>query len=138
MRNDPECSGVKNTKDRRHLHLFPPVIITPGNRSLSAGSVGQREDGILKVGIAVIVVLALMIVCILILNRPRLVEVDAEIPAEFPGNGFSHASFERLLQAYVDDSGHVDYRSWQSNIGAVQALDSYLAAVSAFSPESTP
>ena len=92
----------------------------------------------MKIGITLILILAALIACVLIANRPRLVTVDASIPVNFPADRFAHGLFEQLLRSYVDDSGNVDYERWQQNEADVQSLDAYLAAVSRFSPESTP
>ncbi len=92
----------------------------------------------MKIGITVVLILAALLAGILVLNRPRLVTVDAEIPGNFPTDRFSHEVFEDLLQSYVDDAGDVDYGRWQQNEADLQSLHSYLAAVSRFSPESTP
>jgi len=72
------------------------------------------------------------------LNRPRIVRVDAPLPAGFPDGGFSHAGFERLLARYVYADGNVDYPSWHARDDDVAALDAYLAAVTAYSPDTTP
>lgn len=74
----------------------------------------------------------------LFLNRPQLVVVDAELPDEFPDDGFSHAVFESLLQQYVDSSGNVDYERWHNNPSDCSELERYLSAVSRFSPENSP
>lgn len=92
----------------------------------------------MKIFITVALVLAILLAAVLILNRPRLLAIDATIPELFPANGFSHESFEQLLYSYVDDSGNVDYERWQKNEKDLRTLESYLAAVSRFSPESTP
>ena len=92
----------------------------------------------MKIGIAVVFVLAALIACVLIANRPRLVTIDAAVPADFPADRFAHSIFEQLLRSYVDESGKVDYERWQRNEADLQSLDSYLAAVSRYSPESTP
>lgn len=92
----------------------------------------------LKISIAVVVVLLALLACVLFLNRPRLVMIDAEIPENFPADRFSHEVFERLLQSYVDEAGDVDYERWHRNDADLRNLDSYLAAASRFSPESTP
>ncbi len=76
--------------------------------------------------------------CILLLIRPRLVTLDATIPENFPADRFSHRVFEDLLQSYVDGAGDVDYGRWQQNEADLKRLDSYLAAVSVYSPESSP
>lgn len=74
----------------------------------------------------------------LLLNRPRLVTIDAAIPEDFPADRFSQRVFEDLLQTYVDGAGDVDYGRWQQNEADLMRLDSYLAAVSLYSPESSP
>ena len=71
-------------------------------------------------------------------DRPRLVPVNAAVADDFPSDTFSHATFERLLGAYVDANGHVDYERWYDDGVSVADLESYLAAVAAYSPESTP
>ena len=71
-------------------------------------------------------------------DRPRLVPVNAAVADDFPSDTFSHATFERLLGAYVDANGHVDYERWYDDAVSVADLESYLAAVAAYSPESTP
>ena len=71
-------------------------------------------------------------------NRPQLFTINAAVSADFPDNAFSHRILEMLLSNYVDASGHVDYEHWYNNGTAVADLESYLAAVSKFSPESTP
>jgi hypothetical protein len=71
-------------------------------------------------------------------DRPQLVPVNAAVADDFPPDTFSHATFERLLGAYVDANGYVDYERWYNNGESVADLESYLAAVAAYSPESTP
>lgn len=80
----------------------------------------------------------ILVVAVLILNRPRLMTIDGAVPERFPPGGFSHQTFENLLHRYVDELGNVDYGRWQENQSDLQGLNSYLAAVSRFSPESTP
>ena len=92
----------------------------------------------MKIGIAVVLILAALIACVLIANRPRLLTIDAAVPSDFPPDRFDHSIFEHLLRSYVDESGNVDYERWQKNQADLQSLDSYLAAVSRYSPESTP
>ena len=92
----------------------------------------------MKIGIAVVLVLAALIACFLIANRPRLVTIDAAVPVNFPADRFAHSIFEQLLGSYVDHSGNVDYGRWQQNETDLQSLDAYLAAVSRYSPDSTP
>lgn len=72
------------------------------------------------------------------LNRPRKLIIDAALPMSFPTRGFSHDSFENLLQSHVSADGRVDYDRWQQSQAATQQLNSYLAAVSQFSPKATP
>lgn len=74
----------------------------------------------------------------LFLNRPQLIRINAELPAGFPNNGFSHDEFEGLLLRYVDPQGNVAYERWHENAPDRRRLDSYLAAVVRFSPESSP
>jgi len=71
-------------------------------------------------------------------NRPRKVIIDASLALSFPEQGFSHDSFEELLQSYVSEDGRVDYDHWHQSSTARQQLESYLAAVSQFSPKATP
>ena len=42
-----------------------------------------------------------------------------------------HASYDALLQKYVDARGNVDYKSWQASVGDVKALGEYLNRLSA-------
>lgn len=90
----------------------------------------------MKIGMTVALVLAALIGCVLLANRPRLITIDAGIPENFPADRFIHDTFEELLQFYVDDAGNVDYESWRNNEADRRRLDSYLAAVSRYSPES--
>jgi hypothetical protein len=69
--------------------------------------------------------------------RPTVIRVDASPPADFPEHGFSHASFEQLLERFVQD-GHVDYASWHGDADARHSLDQYLAAIAKFSPDNAP
>lgn len=62
--------------------------------------------------------------------------MDAALPVGFSEQGFSHDTFEALLQTYVSPEGLVDYDGWHSSAGSVAQLDSYLAAVSTYSPDS--
>jgi len=92
----------------------------------------------MRIGIIIALVAGLLVVAVLLLNRPRLVTIDAAIPENFPADRFSHDVLEQLLQTYVDGAGDVDYERWQQNTPDLQRLESYLAAVSRYSPESTP
>ena len=71
-------------------------------------------------------------------NRPRKITVDAPLPTAFPEHGFTHDAFAGLMREYVSPEGRVDYRRWRASPASVAQLDSYLAAVSRYSPESTP
>lgn len=84
------------------------------------------------------ITLALLIACGLFLNRPRIVQVEAPLPASFPEEGFSHDSFEELLRKYVSADGNVDYRRWHLSRDDTSKLDRYLAAVGRYSPENAP
>lgn len=92
----------------------------------------------MRIGIIVALVAGILVAAVLLLNRPRLVTIDAAIPKNFPADRFSHDALERLLQTYVDGAGDVDYERWQQNTPDLQRLESYLAAVSRYSPEATP
>ena len=91
-----------------------------------------------SITILVIGFLALLALSFYWANRPRKVVIDAELPASFPERGFSHASFEELLQTYVDADGRVDYERWHQYPTSVLILESYLAAVAQFSPDNAP
>lgn len=90
---------------------------------------------ILTVALLAIVLLA---VVAYLLNRPQLNTIDADVPGDFPLDGFSHQLFEGLLKAYVDNAGEVDYDAWHQSQDADRDLDAYLAAVSRYSPENSP
>jgi len=68
-------------------------------------------------------------------NRPRRVIVDVPVASDFPVQGFSHETFEALLGQYVTAAGRVNYELWHSSADSVAQLDTYLAAVSRFSPD---
>ncbi len=85
--------------------------------------------------------LALAIIAVMLglwANRPRQVSVDAPLAQSFPEQGFSHSAFAALLREYVSTEGDVDYERWHGSVESVEALDSYLAAVTLFSPDSAP
>jgi len=71
-------------------------------------------------------------------NRPQLIPINAAVSDDFPTDSFSHRGFERLLSNYVDANGYVNYDRWHRDAMSIAQLDSYLAAVSAFSPDSSP
>ncbi len=85
------------------------------------------------------VILVIALVCVsLVANRPQFITIDASIPQNFPAAGFAHDSFEDLLRKYVDADGNLDFDAWHKNVPDRQRLDSYLAAVSRFSPAASP
>ena len=89
------------------------------------------------VTVAVLAIIVLVVVAYLV-NRPQLNAIDADVPGDFPRDGFSHFLFEGLLKTYVDDAGEVDYDAWDQSDDANRKLDSYLAAVTRYSPENSP
>ena len=93
---------------------------------------------LLPVIIISVAVIAVLVGAFFLANRPQLVTIDAPLPADFPVDGFTHASFEVLLKRYVNASGAVDYELWHDTEMDLRQLDGYLAAVSQFSPDKTP
>ncbi|TFG40732.1 MAG: DUF547 domain-containing protein [Chromatiales bacterium] len=91
-----------------------------------------------SVALSVVLLLALIALAFFWANRPRRLIIDAALPVNFPKQGFSHDGFEELLDAYVTPDGRVDYVRWREHPASVARLDSYLAAVSKFSPNTTP
>lgn len=91
-----------------------------------------------SIAIWVVLFLAVLAAAFFWVNRPRKIIIDAALPQSFPEQGFSHDSFEELLQSYVSEDGRVDYDRWHQSSAARQQLESYLAAVSQFSPKVTP
>jgi len=85
-----------------------------------------------------VAVIAVLIGVFIFVNRPQLFAIDAPLPVGFPSEGFSHSSFEALLKKYVDARGEVDYERWHGTQADSRQLDSYLAAVSQFSPDASP
>lgn len=81
---------------------------------------------------------ALLVAAFFWINRPQLLQVDAALPAGFPASGFSHAAFEALLKEYVDADGNVAYARWHGSDPDRRKLVSYLVAVAAYSPDSSP
>ncbi len=88
--------------------------------------------------LATALVIALIAVIVYRLDRPQLNTIDAMVPQDFPPDGFSHRLFEDLLKSYVNDAGEVDYEAWHDSSDDNRQLDSYLAAVSAYSPDNAP
>ncbi len=71
-------------------------------------------------------------------TRGTTTTVSADLPPEFPTDGFSHRSFESLLSEFVDSDGRVNYETWHADPAAREALDRYVAAIGAFSPDNSP
>lgn len=88
--------------------------------------------------LASVLAIALLAVIVYWLDRPQLNAIDATVPQDFPADGFSHRLFEDLLKSYVNDAGEVDYGAWHDSGDDNRQLDSYLAAVSAYSPDNAP
>ena len=88
--------------------------------------------------LATVLMIVLLAVIMYRLDRPQLNKIEANIAQDFPHDGFSHRLFEDLLKAYVNDTGEIDYDSWNESGDANRKLDSYLAAVSLYSPENAP
>lgn len=88
--------------------------------------------------VGVLIIAALLTGLLLYFNRPVPIRIDAEAPADFPQDVFSHDVFEALLEQYVDSSGNIDYDTWHRSDAAVARLDAYLAAVTRYSPENSP
>ena len=86
----------------------------------------------------VVAVLASFVIAFLVVNRPVSITVDGLPPAGFPDDGFSHATFETLLRRHVDKEGQVDFAAWHASAADRAGLESYLAAVAAYSPQSSP
>jgi hypothetical protein len=84
--------------------------------------------------ILVVLLVAVLATSFFWANRPRRVIIDVALPAGFSQDGFSHATFEELLKDYVTADGRVAYARWYQHSASVLQLDSYLAAVSQFSP----
>jgi hypothetical protein len=91
-----------------------------------------------RITLPLIILVVLVVAGFFSINRPQLITINAAVARNFPGAGFSHSAFEALLRTYVDTNGHVDYERWHANSMDIAELDSYLAAVVAFSPETTP
>jgi len=70
--------------------------------------------------------------------RPVVTVVPDEIPADFPSDGFSHATFEGLLETYVTPDGGMDYERFSANSTDRAKLARYLGAVARYSPDNSP
>ena len=90
------------------------------------------------IALGMLFILFIAAAAFLSINRPLRISIDAPLPVEFPQQGFSHASLEELLQIYVTDDGRVDYSRWHEQSTSRSQLNSYLAAVSHYSPDSAP
>jgi hypothetical protein len=85
-----------------------------------------------------VLIIAVIAAAYLWLNRPRKIVIDAQPPAEFPDDGFSHSAFEELLRLHVTADGRIDYDRWHLLTESRAKLDSYLAAVASYSPDNAP
>ena len=81
---------------------------------------------------------AIAVALVLWANRPRRVSVEVPVSSAFPERGFAHDSFAKLMNEHVDADGRVDYERWRSSAESVAQLDNYLAAISRYSPDSSP
>ena len=88
--------------------------------------------------LATVLVIALLAAVVYWLDRQQINTIDADVPQDFPVDGFSHLLFEDLLKVYVNTEGAVDYDAWKDSSDANGQLNSYLAAVSLYSPENAP
>lgn len=93
---------------------------------------------VLAIVAGAVIVITVVVGTFFVINRPQLVRISADIPLDFPRNAFAHESFEGLLKKYVNSEGQVDYDNWHASEPDRTVLDHYLAAVSAYSPETTP
>lgn len=126
------CFGKKNLAIPLSWVTFEDTVIErPIGRS-----VYRMSKSSLTLGIVLLLVVLTML--FFWLNRARKVAIDAALPENFPAQGFSHRSYEELLESYVDADGRVDYARWHQLPASRQQLDAYLSAVSQFSPDSTP
>ncbi len=91
-----------------------------------------------SIALSVFLILTVIVATFFWSIRPRRVTVEAPLPVDFPHDSFSHDSFEGLLQAYVSADGRTNYARWHESSEARGKLDSYLAAVSLFSPHNSP
>jgi hypothetical protein len=119
-----------HTAARRNIHTTRSVCVSR--------IVWRWPENDLQYVFTLSALVALLVGGFALLNRPRFVPVDAEIPVDFPADGFSHQDFEELLGQYVDRDGDVNYDAWQESRESVAQLDSYLAAVSRYSPDNAP
>jgi hypothetical protein len=124
------CMLPDHTATRRNIQASQTVIV---DRVF-----WRWPEDRLQYVIVLLVLVALLVGGFALLNRPLLVLVDAEDPADFPTDGFSHQAFEGLLSQYVDSDGNVSYDDWHKSAESVAQLDSYLAAVSRYSPDNSP
>ncbi len=87
-----------------------------------------------------LLITSLLLVCsgCTIITGKNVVVIEADEPVDFPETGFSHALFEDLLETYVDVEGNVSYDEWHQSSDDIAALNSYLAAVSRYSPDNAP
>lgn len=92
----------------------------------------------MKVLFAALIIAAIVVAGCLWAIRPLRVPLDASVSQDFPDDGFSHEAFESLLREFTDADGRVDYAGWHASTRSISRLHAYLAAVSAYSPDSAP
>ena len=91
-----------------------------------------------SITIWIFLLITVLVIAFFWVNRPLRVTIETSLPPNFPQQGFSHDYFEALLQIYVTADGRVNYERWQQHPGSIAQLESYLTAVSRFSPDSSP
>ena len=87
--------------------------------------------------ILLMALLGLSMLTLLGCGSVQILQVNSPLPVDFPEDSFSHKSFEKLLQQFVDD-GSVDYEAWHENTVAMNKFNAYIAALAAYSPENAP
>ncbi len=84
----------------------------------------------LSIGVVAVAVSAVAVSCCL---ASPTVTVGRNVPASqrVSLDRIDHSSWDALLQKYVDSAAMVDYASWKASAADQQALDAYLAHLSA-------
>jgi len=88
-----------------------------------------------SIALGSLLILVAVVLAFIWVNRPRRVIINVPIASDFPEQSFSHEAFEALLGQYVTPAGRVNYKLWHASPDSVNQLDTYLAAVSRFSPD---
>lgn len=71
-------------------------------------------------------------------TQSEVIIINANVPDNFPEDGFSHQAFAELLARFVGDTGGVNYERWSQDQKSIGMLNQYLAAVAKYSPENSP